>query len=150
MSWRKLLENNNLQKKGISPQEVDKVLNKAYKCLQAAEILLEKDIDESVFKEAYDAMILASRSLMFSLGLKPRSVGAHTITINFCEEYLGKEFKILVEKFRKMKQKRNYLIYGIGLVISKTEAENALKTAEEFIEKIKKVIQKKNPQKKLI
>lgn len=150
MTWKKLLENNSLQKKGISFEEVNKVLAKADKSLRAAEFLLEKDLDESVFKEAYDAMILASRALMFSLGVKPRTVGAHLITINFCELYLGASFKILIEKFKKMRQKRNYIIYGAGLVISKTEAENALKTAREFIEKIKDDIQKKNPQKKLI
>lgn len=150
MPWKKLLENNNLQRKKVSFQEVQKVLDKAHKCLKAAELLLKKDIDESVFKEAYDAMLLAGRALMFSLGLKPRTVGSHTITINFCSEYLGDDFKTLIEKFRKMKKKRNYLIYGIGLVISRTEAENALKTAEEFVEKISKTIQKKNPQKKLI
>lgn len=150
MSWKKLLENNSLQKKGISFEEVGKILVKAYKSLRAAEFLLEKDVDESVFKEAYDAMMLAGRALMFSLGVKPRTVGAHTITINFCELYLGKEFKVLVEKFNKMRQKRNYLIYGAGLVISKTEANNALKTATDFIKKIENLIQSKNPQKKLI
>ncbi|MBL7141588.1 HEPN domain-containing protein [Patescibacteria group bacterium] len=150
MSWKKLLENNSLHKKGISFEETSKVLAKAYKSLRAAEFLLEKDVDESVFKEAYDAMLLASRALMFSLGVKPRTVGAHMITINFCELYLGAEFKPLVGKFKKMKQKRNYLIYGAGLAISKTEAANALKTAKEFIERIRKLIQKQNPQKKLL
>ncbi|MGB9598901.1 MAG: HEPN domain-containing protein [Minisyncoccales bacterium] len=141
------MENNSLQRKKISPQEVERALGKAYKCLKAAELLLKKDVDESVFKEAYDAMLLAGRALMFSLGLRPRTVGSHTITINFCWEYLGADFKTLIEKFRKMKKKRNYLVYGIGLVISRTEAENALKTAKEFVGKISKLIQKKSPQK---
>ncbi len=150
MNWKKLLENNSLQKKKVSFREVEKVLEKAYKCLKAANLLLEAGVEESVFKETYDAMILAGRALMFSLGLKPRTVGSHTTTIDFCELYLGKDFGILVAKFKKMKQKRNYLIYGIGLIISKTEAENSLKTAEEFVEKISEFIRKKNPQKKLI
>ena len=127
-----------------------KLLEKSYKCLKAADLLLKEEVEESVFKETYDAMILAGRALMFSLGFKPRTVGSHTITIDFCELYLGKDFGMLVVKFKKMKQKRNYLIYGIGLVVSKTEAENALKTAKEFVEKISEFIRKKNPQKKLI
>lgn len=150
MIWKKLLEDNSLQKKKISFKEVESVLSKASKSLKAAEILLRKDIDESAFKEAYDAMILASRALMFSLGAKPRTIGSHAITIKFCELYLGKESKILIEKFKKMKQKRNYLIYGAGLVISESEAKNAIKNAKGFIEKVKKIIQKKNPQKKLV
>ncbi len=150
MSWKKLLADNRLQKKEISYAEVSSVLGKAFKSLRASEILLEKDVDESVFKEAYDAMILASRALMFSLGVKPRAVGSHMVTIDFCEMYLGAESKLLIEKFKKMRQKRNYLIYGAGLMISRTEAENALKTAREFIEKIEKKIQIKNPQQKLL
>jgi len=143
------LENKSLQKKQISFQEVERVLDKANTCLRAAKLLLEKDVDESVFKEAYDAMILASRALMFSLGLKPRTIGSHAITIDFCSDYLGDDFKILIGKFRRMKKKRNYLIYGIGLVISKTEADNALRAAQEFVDKILKFIQEKNPQQKL-
>lgn len=150
MTWKKLLEDNSLQKKKISFKEVESVLSKASKSLKAAEILLRKDIDESAFKEAYDAMILASRALMFFLGVKPRTIGSHAITIKFCELYLGKESKILIEKFKKMKQKRNYLIYGAGLVISESEAKNAIKNAKGFIEKVRKIIQKKNPQKKLV
>jgi uncharacterized protein (UPF0332 family) len=150
MTWKKLLEDNSLQEKKVSFREVESVLNKAHKSLQAAEILVKKDIDESAFKEVYDAMILASRALIFSLGYKPRSIGSHTITIKFCELYLGKKFKTLVERFKKMKQKRNYLIYGTGLTISETEAKNAIITAKEFIKEIKEIIQKNNPQKKLI
>jgi len=150
MNWKKLLENNNLQEKKVSFIEVEKVLEKAYKCLKAADLLLREEVEESVFKETYDAMILAGRALIFFLGFKPRAVGSHTITIDFCEQYLGKDFKTLIIKFKKMKQKRNYLIYGIGLVVSKTEAGNALKTAAEFVGKISELIQKENPQKKII
>jgi len=150
MTWKKLLQDNSLQKKKVSFREVDKVLNKAHKSLQAAEILFKKDIDESAFKEAYDSMILAGRALIFYLGFRPRTIGAHTITIKFCMLYLGKEFKILVEKFKKMKQKRNYLIYGIGLAISGTEAQNAIKSAGQFLKVIKKEISKIRKQKNLI
>lgn len=150
MTWKKLLQDNSLQKKKVSFKEADKVLNKAYKSLQAAEVLFKKDIDEPAFKEAYDSMLLAGRALIFCLGLRPRTVGAHTITVKFCGLYLGKEFKILAEKFKKMKQKRNYLIYGIGLAISRTEAQNAIKNAREFLELIKEEIDKIRKQKKLI
>jgi len=150
MMWKKLLEDNSLQEKKVSFREMESVLTKAYKSLQAADILIKKDIDESAFKEAYDAMILAGRALIFSLGYKPRTVGSHAITIRFCELYLGEEFRTLINKFKKMKQKRNYLIYGTGLMISETEAKNAIVTAGGFVEKIKKIIQKNNPQKKLI
>ena len=37
MNWKKLLEDDSLQKKKVSFQEVDNVLNKAFESLKAAE-----------------------------------------------------------------------------------------------------------------
>lgn len=150
MSWEKLVKDNSLQKKKISLREVNSVLSKANKSLEAAEILFKQNINEPAFKEAYDSMILASRALIFVLGFKPRSIGSHSITIKFCELYLGPEFKTLIEKFKKMKQKRHYLIYGAGLIISKTEAQNAIKNTKEFIRIIEKQILKERKQKRLL
>jgi len=150
MTWKILLKDKILREKKVSIKEVDGVLAKARKSLKASEILTNNGIEESVFKEAYDAMILASRALMFALGVRPRTVGSHFTTIMFCELYFGKEYKLLVEKFRKMKRKRNYLIYGIGMMISKTEAENSIRTAKEFIKTIEAEVSAIRKQKKLI
>ena len=150
MNWQKLLENGELQLKMMSQKEVDGVLAKAHKLLKAASILIKEDIDESAFKEAYDAMTLASRALIFSLGYKPRTIGSHTITIKFCELYFGPEMKTLIAKFKRMKEKRNYLIYGAGIMISKTEALNAISGAKDFLSMIEAEIFKKRKQKKLI
>lgn len=150
MNWKKLLEDGSLQKKKISFKEVDEVLAKAHESIKAAEVLIEKDLKDSAFKQAYDSMLLAGRALIFSLGLKPRTIGSHTITINFCELYLGTNLKILVEKFKKIRQKRNYLIYGAGLTLSSTEAKNAIKSAKQLLKIIKEKIDKIRKQKKLI
>lgn len=150
MSWRKLLDENALRPKKINQKEVDGILAKAHKLLRAASILTNEDIDEPAFKEAYDSMVLAPRALIFSLGYKPRTVGSHVITINFCELYFGLEMKALIDRFKKMKEKRNYLIYGAGLMISKTEAQNAIKGAVNFLEIIEAEIFKTRRQKKLI
>lgn len=149
MNWKKLVDDKSLQKKSVSIKEVDGVLQKAHKAIRAADILIGKNLEEFAFKEAYDSMILASRALIFSLGFKPRSAGAHSITIRFCELYLGKEFSELVNKFKKLKQKRNYLIYGTGLIISKTEAKNAIKSAKQFLKAIETEIHKIRGQEKL-
>lgn len=149
MNWKKLAENKSLQEKSVSIDEVDGVLQKARKAIKAAGILLKKNFEESAFKEAYDSMILASRALIFALGFKPRSVGAHSITIQFCELYFGEEFSGLINKFKRLKQKRNYLMYGTGLIVSKTEAENAIKSAIQFLKMIETETSKIRGQKKL-
>jgi len=95
-------------------------------------------------------MLLSGRALVFSHGFRPRAAGSHKIVVDFCSLAFGEEYKELIYRFDKMRKNRNYLIYGMNLSLSKNEAENAIKTAEEFIKKIKELIQKKNPQKKLI
>ena len=95
-------------------------------------------------------MLLAGRVLVFSYGLKPRTTGSHKIVVDFTEKVFGNKYKALAQRFNRMRKKRNYLIYGIGLVISKTEAENAVGAAERFVKMIKEFIQKKSPQKRLL
>jgi len=150
MIWKKLLEDGSLQKKKISFREVELVLDKSHESLRAADFLLKKNIIEPAFKEAYDAMLLAGRSIIFSLGLKSKTTGSHTIVINFCELYFGSEFKVLIEKFKRMKTKRNYLIYGSGLAISSTEAENSIQNAKKFLKVVEEEINKIKRQSKLI
>ena len=150
MSYQELVEKGLLRKEKIGFNQIDKVLERAYRNIKSAETLLKDGDEEGSFQFAYQAMLLAGRGLVFSYGLRPRAIGSHKIVVDFAEKVLGREYKILVRKFDKMRRKRNYLIYGIGLAISKTETENAIKTAEEFIEKAKGVVEKKNPQKKLV
>jgi len=45
-----------------------------------------------------------------------------------------------------MQRKRNQFTYDPFLPVSEIEAENALKTAEEFVKIVLKLVQKENPQ----
>jgi len=148
-NWKKLLNEGKIQRKGVSFKEVDRVFSRAQRVLKSAELLLEKD-EESAYQLSYEAMMLAGRALIFSFGLKPRTVGAHAITVEFCQSILGEKYKLLVEKFNRARKKRNYLIYGTGIIISPTEAKNLIKTAKEFLKVIKEKILATKKQKKLI
>ena len=150
MSYQELVKKGLLRKEKIGFDQIDKVLEKAYRNIKSAKTLLKDNDEEGSFQFAYQAMLLAGRALAFSYGLRPRTVGSHKIIIDFAETVIGREYKILVRKFDKARRKRHYLIYGIGLVISETEAVNAIRSAEEFLRIIKEIIQKKDPQGKLI
>jgi uncharacterized protein (UPF0332 family) len=149
MIWKKLVEKGELRPKTVSPKEVDGVLAKARKLLKAASIMAQEDIDEAAFKEAYDAMMLAARALIYSLGYKPRTIGSHTIVMKFLEYYFGENISSLISRFKKMKEKRNYLIYGLNLFISKTEGRNAIISAKDFLKALEEEILKARKQKKL-
>lgn len=147
MNYQKLVDKGLLKKEKIGFDQVRKVLSRAHQSLKSAKILFRNDDEEGSFQFAYDAMLLSARALVFSYGFRPRTTGSHKIVVDFSEKILG--YRILTDKFDRMRKKRNYLIYGIGLTVSKIEAQNALKTAEEFNRKISDIIHEKNPQRKL-
>lgn len=60
--------------------------------------------------------------------------------------FLGRAFKVIVEQFDRMRRKRNSFTYEIDISISKSEASNALEKAKRFVDLIKGIIQKENPQ----
>lgn len=143
-------------KKGLAKEiqmdfdQIAKVLRKSRRSIKSAKILLQNSDEDSAFQLAYGAMLFAGRALFFFYGLRPRAAGSHKVVVDFAAEIMGPDFKILAEIFDKMRRKRNYLIYGAGLEISRKEAKNGIKNAEEFIAKIEEIIQAKNPQKKLL
>lgn len=146
MNFQDLVSKGLLKKEIIGFDQINKVLARAYQSIKSAKILIKNDDEEGSFQLAYEAMLFAGRALVFAYGFRPRAAGSHKIVVDFSEKILGKEYRVLTEKFDRMRRKRNYLIYGIGLNISQTESKNAIKTAEEFIKKINNTIHKKNPQ----
>jgi uncharacterized protein (UPF0332 family) len=133
MSYQEFVKKGLLRKEKIDFKQINQVMIKARRDLKSAKILLEKGYEDASYRLAYEAMLLAGRALVFSFGFRPRALGSHKIVVEFVKKVLGKNFEVLTKKFDKMRKKRNYLIYGTGLAISKTEAENSIKTAEEFI-----------------
>ncbi len=116
MHWKDLLGENKIQEKSISAEA------------------------ETAYQLAYEAMLIGGRALMFSCGVKPRTVGSHKITIEFCGAFLGKKYDLFIEKLDRARKKRHYLIYGIGQIISATEAANLLEQAKEFLRIIQKQV----------
>ncbi|MDD4202348.1 MAG: HEPN domain-containing protein [Candidatus Omnitrophica bacterium] len=132
MIWQKLLNENKLQKKSVSMEEVRTLLEKAKKTLKSAGILLKED-DETAYQLAYEAMLIGGRALMFSCGVKPRVVGAHKITVEFCEIFLGKEYSLFIDKLDRARKTRHDLMYGVGYFVSPTDVKNLVDTASDFL-----------------
>ena len=105
------------------------------------------DIDEgTAYAIAYLAMLRAGRAFMILKGLRPANGYQHKTVVEFMAYFLGKKFESLVEHFDRMRKKRNIFTYDVGISISKTEAKNALNTAAEFVNVIRDVIRRENPQ----
>ncbi|MCK4252617.1 HEPN domain-containing protein [candidate division WOR-3 bacterium] len=124
-----------------------KLILRAKKDIKTARANLE--IDEGIaYTIAYLAMLRAGRALMLLNGFRSADGYQHRTVVEFMSQFLGTEFKPIVERFDKMRRKRNIFTYDVDISISKTEADNALETAVKFVDLLQKIIEKKNPQRK--
>lgn len=147
MNFQNFIRKNLLKKENIGFDQIEKQIQRAYKDLKSAEVLLASD-DAGAYQFAYNAMLHAGRALLFVKGYRPTVEKSHKTVVDCVKIILGERFQILIEKFDRMRKARHTIIYDIS-EISGTEARNALKSAGDFVGKIAEIIQKKSPQKKL-
>lgn len=134
-----------LKKQKSSFLAVEKLINRSLKDLKAAKANLT--IDEGIaYTVAYLAMLHAGRAFMLLKGFRPNDGYQHKTVVEFMAYTLGTEYKNIVERFDRMRRKRNIFTYEIDISISKTEADGAFETAVKFVDLIKEVIKKENPQ----
>ena len=107
--------------------------------LKTANKILEEDHDWA-FSIAYNSMLQAARALMFSRGYRPSGDAPHLSVAKFIETSLGKEFKDIVIAFDKMRRKRHLAVYERTGAVSETDAKNAIRWAEEFLNEVKKIL----------
>jgi uncharacterized protein (UPF0332 family) len=124
---------------------VEKLILRAQKDLRTAKANL--DIDEGIaYSVAYLAMLHATRAFILMKGFRPADGYQHKTAVEFISHFLGKEFKVIVEQFDRMRRKRNIFTYEVDISISKSEASDALDKATRFVNLIRDIIQKLNPQ----
>ena len=137
-----------IKRQKVDFSQIEALLLRARKDIVAAKANLEID-EEVTYNYAYLAMLRCGRSIVFMKGYRSVDGQQHKTIIELSGEILGEEFKNIIKKFDYMRRKRNQFTYDPFLPVSKIEAENALKTAEEFVTIVLKLIQKENPQLRL-
>ncbi|MFH1492502.1 MAG: HEPN domain-containing protein [Candidatus Omnitrophota bacterium] len=145
-SKEKLLKENLIKKCPIDNKAVLNLIKRAYVDLKTAKRNLDED-EECAFNYAYNAMLRSGLALMFSEGFRPDIKDKHLTAVRFASSILGEEFKTLINDYDFMRKKRNRFIYELDIPCSIKEAKDALKTAEEFVDKIYKLIRETLPQK---
>ncbi len=123
----------------VNREKVRDSFKLAERDLKTAKKILKDDHDWA-FSIAYNSMLQAARALMFSRGYRPSGDAQHISTVKFVEASLGKEFEGVVIAFDKMRRKRHIAIYGRSGAVSETDARNAIKWAEEFLDEVKKIL----------
>ena len=139
------LKNGLLKKQQSSFSAVEKLINRSAKELIAAKANLV--IDEGIaYTVAYLAMLHAGRAFMLLKGFRPDDGYQHKTVVEFMSHVLGAEYENIVERFDRMRRKRNIFTYEIDISISKTEADGAFETAVKFVDLIKETVKRESPQ----
>jgi uncharacterized protein (UPF0332 family) len=145
MPFEAYLKKGLLKRQRIDFRQIEKQIVRAKKDLDTARMLLAKD-SEWAATIAYQAMLRTGRALLFSSGYLPADGGQHRTVVELTHQLLGKNYAVLVERFEKMRRKRNTFFYESDPFGTLTEAESALKAAPQLAGVIQGMIQKENPQ----
>lgn len=134
-----------LQKQKSDSRAVEKLVIRSNKDLKTAKANLS--IDEGIaYTVAYLAMLRAGRAYMLLKGFRPADGYQHKTVVEFMGQCLGSEYRQIVDRFDRMRRKRNIFTYEVDISISKTEADGALNAAVGFVELIKERLRKEDPQ----
>lgn len=137
-----------IKRQKVDFSQIEALLLRARKDIVAAKANLEID-EEVTYNYAYLSMLRCGRAIVFIKGFRSVDGQQHKTIIELSGEILGEEFKNITRKFDRMRRKRNQFTYDPLIPVSKIEAENALKTAKEFVNIVMNLIQKENPQLRL-
>jgi uncharacterized protein (UPF0332 family) len=134
----------NTKPQRIDPKQVKQFLADAHRKAAAARQNLVIDA-ETAYQTAYQAMLKGSLALMLSHGQRPRvQLGHHIAIIEFAQQHLNPNLVATFALFDRMRRKRNDAFYDIAL-ISDAEAEDAVRTAEEYLQAVSANIQIRIP-----
>lgn len=134
-----------LKRQKVNFGQIEKQILRAKKDLETAQDILGKDPEWGA-TIAYQAMLRAGRAYLFSKGYLPADGAQHKTVVELTGKLLGKNYALLVEKFEKMRRRRNIFFYESDPFGTATQAESAVKTASELIQAVREIICKENPQ----
>ena len=151
MTYKKFIEEylskSLIMRQQIGFDQIDKLIRQSNKELSTGIKILEVSSELS-YTCAYSAMLYAARALMLLKGYRAIGINKHKTVVEFIGACISEDYKTLIKKFDNMRKRRNLLTYEPWrLNISKTDAKNAIKSAEEFLSFIVDKIKKENPQK---
>ena len=144
-SKENLLKQGLMKKCPVDWRAINNLMKRAYTDLRTAKRNIDDD-EECAYSYAYNAMLRSGLALMFSQGFRPEIRDKHLTVVRFVSSLLGSKFKKVINDYDFMRRKRHRFIYEPDIPCSRKEAEDALKTAKEFVDIIGKLIKEGNPQ----
>jgi len=125
--------------------QIERFLASADRKLASAHKILAFD-EEACLQQAYEAMLRASMGFMFSHGFRAKSQpGHHIAIIEFVRGRIDAKHAGLLTVLDHLRRKRNMALYDDTGFVSHHEAEEALKSARNFIDVIRADIAARKP-----
>ena len=152
MNYKELKEMGIVEERTADIAEVIALVTRAERDLATSKVLYDKD-EEWAFAVAYHAMARSGKSLILSEGLRPKGVrgrDAQKTVVTAAGVILGSQYKSLINKFDRMRRKYQSFVEDAGRIISRYEAGQAIKDAEEFIALVNGRIREKYSQMSLL
>ena len=152
MNYNALNEMGIVEERTAEIAEVIALVTRAERDLATSRLLLDKDV-EWAFVASYQAMARSARALILSEGFRPKGVrsrDAHKTVVTASGVILGDQHKSMINKFDRMRRKYQSFMEEAGRVISKFEAGQAIKDAEEFLALVNGRIKEKYSQMSLL
>lgn len=125
-------------------EQIAKQIIRARRDLNTSRAILGEDSEWSA-TIAYHAMLRTGRAYIYSKGYLPIDGAQHKTVVELTGKLLGRDYSLLVEKFERMRRKRNLFFYDTDLSESLTDAKNAMKVAATIIDVIEEKIKGENP-----
>ena len=126
-------------------QTAGKLIRRAILDLKTARRNLDED-PECTFTYAYRAMMRRGLALMLSRGFRPAAVQKHQTIVTYVETAFVDRHEAALSNFDVLRRKRNRFIYEPDLPCSWKEADEALKTAEDFVAALGELISREQGQ----
>ena len=139
MKYSDLLDSRRIKPGKFTGKQIADCLKLAERDIKTAVRMADDDFDWA-YSIAYNAMLQASRALMFSKGYRPCGEGQHASTIMFIRETLGREFGDDIDMMDIMRRKRNSTLYDTAGLISLRESSESVITARRFVERIRGIV----------
>ncbi|MCP8315402.1 MAG: HEPN domain-containing protein [archaeon] len=117
---------------------------RARRDIDTAKTLIENKKFDWSLAVSYNSILQAGRALMFSQGYRPSSTEGHVAVVKFLHASLGTQVSDrMIMVLNGMRKKRHRIVYEEMDIVSEDEAEQALKWAEEFVNKVDGTIHRK-------
>lgn len=133
MNLSDLLKEGKIKEISRDRQQAKECLEGAAGDIRAAKKLIGTDPDWT-YSISYNSMLRSARAMMFLDGYAPAGENHHKTAIDYADVKFGKKHWNVIDLFGSMRKKRHRAVYDRIGAISKFEAENAVKTAEELLE----------------